>query len=80
MTRRPKPPPATGLTYAQYSGWHCCWCHTPLTNGARSAGRAEGSSGAHDLSVEVYECGPKCPERPRRPWRTPENDQSGGTP
>ncbi|WP_406199313.1 hypothetical protein OG331_23160 [Streptomyces sp. NBC_01017] len=80
MTWQPKPPPATGLTRAQYSGWACCWCHTSLADGARSAGRAEGSAGAHDLSVEVYECGPKCPERPRRRRRTPETDQSGGTP
>jgi hypothetical protein len=68
MTWTPKPPPATGLNRAQYSGWACCWCGTSLLDkGARSAGRAEGSAGAHDLSVEVYECGPRCPDRPRRP-------------
>lgn len=77
MTWRPEPPPATSLTRAQYSGWACCWCHADLAHGARSAGRAEGSMGAHDLSVEVYECGPHCPKRPKRPWRTPETDQQG---
>jgi hypothetical protein len=66
-TWRPIPPAATSLTRAQYSGWACCWCHADLRAGARSAGRAEGSMGAHDLSVEVYECGPRCPGRPRRP-------------
>lgn len=64
MTTRPTPPPAADLSYAQYSGWACCWCATPLNSGARSAGRAEGSSGAHDLSIEVYECGTDCPKKP----------------
>jgi len=60
-------PPATALTRAQYSGWACCWCGTSLLGrDARSAGRAEGSAGAHDLSVEVYECEPRCPKRRRR--------------
>lgn len=62
-----KPPRVADLTRAQYSGWDCCWCRKRLTRGARSAGRATGSSGAYDLSVEVYECGPRCPKRPRRP-------------
>lgn len=67
MTWTPKPPPARGLNGAQYAGRACCWCNTPLRRGARSAGRAQGMSEAHDLSVEVYECGPRCPRRPRRP-------------
>ncbi|WP_432044140.1 hypothetical protein [Streptomyces cadmiisoli] len=63
-TWRLKPPPVTELDGWQYLGWHCCWCGSLLREGARSAGRAEGHSGAHDLSIEVYECDPPCPERP----------------
>jgi hypothetical protein len=66
MTWKPKPPRAADLSRGQYSGWNCCWCGARLTRGARSAGRALGSIGDHDLSVEVYECGPRCPTRPRR--------------
>ena len=80
MTWQPTPPPVDELTRAQFDGWRCCWCHADLMGGARSAGRAQGSSGAYDLSIEVYECGPRCPERPRRPRRALETDQSGGTP
>jgi hypothetical protein len=29
-------------------------------------------SGVHDLGVEVYECGPDCRMRPRRPSQTGE--------
>ncbi|MBQ0847711.1 MULTISPECIES: hypothetical protein [Streptomyces] len=61
---RPQPPPAADLTGWQYLGWRCCWCAGLLERDARSAGRAEGHCGAHDLSVEVYECGPQCPKRP----------------
>ncbi|MEU5901418.1 hypothetical protein [Streptomyces venezuelae] len=61
---RPKPPRAKTLNGWQYLGWHCCWCDAPIWQGARSAGRAEGREGAHDLSIEVYECGPHCPKRP----------------
>jgi hypothetical protein len=67
MTWTPKPPSARRLTGPQYSGHACCWCNTRLARGARPAGRAAGMSGAHDLSVEVYECGPDCRMRPRRP-------------
>lgn len=63
-TWRPKPPPARELNARQYSGWQCCWCGETLGKGARSAGRAEGHLDAHDLSIEVYECGPRCPKRP----------------
>lgn len=52
-------PAATELTRAQYSGWACVFCHTLLDKGAVSVGRAEGSVGAVDLSVEVYAC-PGC--------------------
>lgn len=52
-------PAATSLTYRQYQGWDCVWCGKQLTTGAVSAGRAQGSSGAHDLSIEVYAC-PAC--------------------
>lgn len=61
---RPKPPPVKELNGWQYLGWHCCWCDKALRVGARSVGRAEGRSGAHDLSIEVYECAQPCPERP----------------
>ncbi|MFJ2007426.1 hypothetical protein [Streptomyces chartreusis] len=80
MTWRPEPPAATSLTRAQHDGYRCCWCHADLTGGARSAGRAKGSIGAYDMSIEVYECGPKCPRRPRRPKRTPETTGQKGTP
>jgi hypothetical protein len=73
VTWTPRPPHVDRLTRGQYSGWNCCWCGTSLmSRGARSAGRAPGMSGAHDLSVEVYECGPRCPMRPRRPSQTGE--------
>jgi hypothetical protein len=52
-------PPAPDLTWAQYSGWACVFCRVRLSKGAVSAGRAEGSCGAHDLSVEVFAC-PSC--------------------
>lgn len=52
--------PAAGeLTYWQHLGHACVWCRAPLTHGATSAGRAEGRAGAHDLSVEVFQC-PSC--------------------
>lgn len=71
MTWQPKPPPATELTRAQYDGWACCWCgQSLLQKGGRPAGRAQGRAGAHDLSVDVYECGPRCPKRPRRAVKT----------
>lgn len=55
----PRIPSATELTRAQYSGWACVHCHATLDKGAVSAGRAKGSVGAHDLSIEVYAC-PGC--------------------
>ncbi|MFJ4829891.1 hypothetical protein ACIP79_08245 [Streptomyces sp. NPDC088747] len=72
MNWQPTPPHVDHLTHAQYSGWNCCWCGTPLLRGARSAGRAPGKTGVHDLSVEVYECGPSCPKRPRHPSQSGE--------
>jgi hypothetical protein len=59
MSRHPVPP-ADELTYAQYSGWACCYCGNSLMQGGRSVGRAQGKSGAHDLSIEVYACDPVC--------------------
>ncbi|UOB09050.1 hypothetical protein MQE23_08295 [Streptomyces sp. HP-A2021] len=73
---RPAPPPPTELTYGQYSGWNCCWCNASLQAGGVSAGVSQGGIGAHGLDVEVYECGPRCPERPRRTAKT---DTSGVT-
>lgn len=52
-------PSALDLTRAQYSGWACVWCGATLQNGATPAGRACGSSGAHVLDVDVYQC-PTC--------------------
>ena len=63
MTRQP--PPVSDLSYAQYSGWACCWCSARLWHGAVSAGIARGRSGAHVLDIEVYAC-PDCADaRPR---------------
>ncbi|MEV6589352.1 hypothetical protein [Streptomyces acidicola] len=56
MTAPPKPPSVHELSYGQCAGWNCVWCGTKLTIGAVSAGIAEGYSGAHDLSVEVFAC------------------------
>lgn len=56
MNRRALPS-AKALTYAQFSGWACCWCGTSLLRaGGISAGVARGSSVAHILDVEVYAC------------------------
>lgn len=49
-------PSALSLTRPVYSGWACVGCGADLKEGAVSVGRAEGSLGAHDLSVEVYAC------------------------
>jgi hypothetical protein len=65
MTGQPKPPPATELTRAQYSGWACCWCGTSLKHGGVSAGRSRGRLGAHVLDVEVYACRWCCPKKPQ---------------
>lgn len=56
-------PAVQDLTRAQFDGWACVWCSTPLRSGAVSAGRAEGHLGKHDLSIEVYEC-PACHQPP----------------
>ncbi|MGW4728073.1 hypothetical protein ACWEQC_02520 [Streptomyces shenzhenensis] len=71
MTPQSEPPPAASLTYAQYSGWACCWCAKSLLNviGAVSAGIAHGREGVHVLDVEVYAC-PDC---------APKHNRQGGT-
>lgn len=56
-------PAVEELTRAQFDGWACVWCSTPLRSGASSAGRAQGFIGEHDLSIEVYEC-PACHQAP----------------
>ncbi len=54
-----KLPDAVTLPRARYSGWACVWCGRYFGDVlAVSAGRAEGWVGAHDLSVEVYQCPP----------------------
>jgi len=59
VTGRPLPLPVVEeLTRAQFDGWACVWCGTPLGKGAVSAGRSEGHLGNHDLSIEVYACPP----------------------
>jgi len=52
-------PAADRLTRRQHQGWDCVWCGTSLWTGAILAGRAEGSVGAVDLSIDVYAC-PRC--------------------
>jgi hypothetical protein len=49
-------PPAAELTYGQGRGWDCFACGRRLTTGAVLVGRAQGQSGAHDLSADVYAC------------------------
>lgn len=75
MTSNPQPPPpAADLSYAQYSGWACCWCGTSLLYcSATSAGISRGRSGAHVLDIEVYAC-PLCA---RSAGLTPVTDHSG---
>ncbi|CAL9476008.1 hypothetical protein SUDANB6_02937 [Streptomyces sp. enrichment culture] len=61
----PEPPPFADLTYHQRAGWACCWCGTSLMRiDAVPAGRSRGRSGAHVLDVDVYACGPTCPQLP----------------
>jgi len=69
VTWTPTPPPVSELSKAQYDGWACCWCGKDLlgVRGTVSAGIARGLSGVHVLDIEVWACGPKCPQRPRRP-------------
>lgn len=72
-------PPVTALTWAQYSGWACALCGTSLAStGGVSAGRALGTSGAHDLSVEVYACPPLSGCGPTRIPQTPARDPRAG--
>lgn len=52
-------PAADRLTRRQYQGWDCVFCGTSLWAGAVLAGRATGSVGAVDLSIDVYAC-PRC--------------------
>ncbi|MCZ9341358.1 hypothetical protein NGM37_26710 [Streptomyces sp. TRM76130] len=57
MTR--KLPSAVDLPRARYSGWACVHCGASLRRVlAVPAGRATGSMGAHDMSVDVYQCPP----------------------
>lgn len=58
MTSVASPPAVSDLSYAQYSGWACCWCGMCLLNvtGVESAGIARGRQGAHVLDIEVYAC------------------------
>lgn len=60
-------PSALDLPRPQYEGWACVWCGIPLLGikGTVRAGRATGTMGARDMSVEVYAC-PNCatPETP----------------
>jgi hypothetical protein len=49
-------PPAAELTFGQGRGWNCYACGKRLTVGAVLVGRAQGRSGAHDLSADVYAC------------------------
>lgn len=72
MNRRPIPA-VEELTRAQFDGWACVWCSTPLRAGASSAGRTEGRLGEHDLSIEVYEC-PACHQAPA-PRAQPQRDR-----
>jgi hypothetical protein len=67
MTWQPEPPPPTELTHGQYSGWNCVWCNASLKEGGASAGVSRGDVGACNLDTQVYDCGPRCPERPSRP-------------
>jgi hypothetical protein len=62
--KTPPLPSALDLTRAQYNGWACVWCGARLDKGAKSAGRATGQSGAHDLGIEVYAC-PACAVAPQ---------------
>jgi hypothetical protein len=75
VSHLPEPPPVIGLTWAQSSGWACCFCGKAIWTRAVSVGRAQGCSGAHDLSVEVYSC-PACA---RTGNRNPESNTQGGT-
>jgi hypothetical protein len=59
MNSAPRLPSILDITFGQSAGWNCVWCSAVLTTGAVSAGRAEGGTGDHDLSIEVYAC-PDC--------------------
>lgn len=50
-------PPARELTFAQGRGWNCYACGKTLPiSGGVLVGRAEGSSGVHDIGHEAYAC------------------------
>ncbi|MFK4600452.1 hypothetical protein RKD30_007119 [Streptomyces pristinaespiralis] len=51
----PVPAPAA-LSWEAYAGRACYACGKRLTTGAVLVGRAQGHSGAHDLSADVYAC------------------------
>ncbi|MDH6522596.1 hypothetical protein M2163_000894 [Streptomyces sp. SAI-135] len=52
----PRPRPAIELSGEQDAGRACCYCATPLTSGAVSAGISYGSIGVHVVDIEVYAC------------------------
>ncbi|MFJ8147031.1 hypothetical protein ACIQ6R_18425 [Streptomyces sp. NPDC096048] len=63
---------ASALSWAQYSGWACVFCGASLAvTGGVSAGRAQGRSGSHDLSIEMYACPPLSGCVPARLPQTP---------
>ncbi|AWT43187.1 MULTISPECIES: hypothetical protein [Streptomyces] len=52
-------PDAASLPRPRYSGWACVWCgHSLMNVMGVPAGRAHGWIGAHDMSVEVFQCPP----------------------
>ncbi|MET7321345.1 hypothetical protein [Streptomyces sp. NPDC005549] len=72
-------PAATALSWAQYAGWACVLCGASLaTTGGVSVGRAEGRSGVHDLSAEVFACPPLSGCGPSRITQTPAPYQRAG--
>ncbi|MFG3110516.1 hypothetical protein [Streptomyces tendae] len=72
-------PAATALSWAQYAGWACVLCGASLaTTGGVSVGRAEGRSGVHDLSTEVFACPPLSGCGPSRLTQTPALYQRAG--
>ncbi len=72
-------PAVSALSWAQYSGWACTLCGAFLAvTGGISVGRAQGRSGSHDLSVEVYACLPLSGCGPARLTQTPARHQRTG--
>lgn len=65
-------PDAAALSWAQYAGWACVLCGASLaTTGGVSVGRAQGRSGVHDLSAEVFACPPRSGCGPSRLSQAP---------